>query len=192
MGLRIGELARRTCVGVSTLRAWESRFRFLQPSRSSAGHRLYVESDVGRVDAVVRLVSEGLTLSSAIARVASAGAGALPAGEGESLLYGQILQVAGEGIWVSREGRTRFVNRRMAELMRCSVDDLLATPVLEFLGPEDLGPTKERGARVRGGSRVQFTQVLRRADGSTFLAEVDTAPLINQSGQYEGAVASVR
>src|ERR1700676_2724485 len=192
MGLRIGGLARRTGVGVSTLRAWESRFRFLQPERSSAGHRLYLESDVDRVDAVLRLVSEGLTLSAAIARVSSVGVGAQPMGEGEAMLYGQILQVAGEGIWVSREGRTRYVNRRMAELMHCSVDELLATPVLEFMGPEDLQPTKERGAMVKGGNRVQFTQVLRRADGSTFLAQIDTAPLINQSGQYEGAVALVR
>jgi PAS domain S-box-containing protein len=113
-------------------------------------------------------------------------------GEGEAMLYGQILQVAGEGIWVSREGRTRYVNRRMADLMHCSVDELLATPVLAFLSPEDLQPTKERGAMVRGGHRVQFTQVLRRADGSTFLAQIDTTPLIDQSGQYEGAVAIVR
>jgi len=142
--------------------------------------------------ALFNMAVRNVELSAAIARVSSLGAGAQPVSEGEALLYGQILQVVGEGIWVSREGRTRFANRRMAELMHCSVDDLLATPVLEFFGPEDLGPTKERGARVRGGSRVQFTQVLRRADGSTFLAEVDTAPLINQSGQYEGAVASVR
>ena len=45
---------------------------------------------------------------------------------------------------------------------------------------------------MRGGDRVQFTQTLRRADGSKFLARVDSAPLINQSGQYEGAVALVR
>ena len=192
MGFRIGELARRTGVGVSTLRAWESRFRFLRPERSPAGHRLYLESDVVRVHAVLRLVSEGLTLSAAIARVSSVGVGAQPVGEGEAMLYGQILQVAGEGIWVSRDGRTRYVNRRMADLMHCSVDELLATPVLEFFGPEDLQLTKERGAMVREGNRVQFDQRLRRADGSTFLARVDTAPLIDQTGQYEGAVAMVR
>ena len=34
MGLPVGELARRTGVGVSTLRAWERRFQFLVPERS--------------------------------------------------------------------------------------------------------------------------------------------------------------
>src|ERR1700731_2562681 len=69
MEMRVGELARRTGVGVSTLRAWESRFKFLQPQRSPSGQRLYVETDVERVDAVLRLVAEGLTLPAAIGRV---------------------------------------------------------------------------------------------------------------------------
>src|SRR3954452_18361580 len=126
MGMRVGELARRTGVGVSTLRAWEHRFRFLEPERSPAGHRVYEEADVERVEAVVRLVAEGLTLAAAISRVASVGTAALPAGEAEALLYGQILQAAGQGIWVIHDGRTRYANRRMAELMGCSVEELIA------------------------------------------------------------------
>ena len=74
--MRIGELARRTGVGVSTLRAWEGRFRFLEPTRTAAGHRLYDLGDVERVEAVVRLLGEGLTLPAAIARVAMVGPGA--------------------------------------------------------------------------------------------------------------------
>src|SRR5580704_15711857 len=138
MAMRIGELARRTGVGVSTLRAWENRFQFLQPRRSPSGHREYLESDIQRVEAVIRLVSEGLTLPAAIARVSSVGAGALPDGEGEALLYGQILEAVDQGVWVSREGRTRYASRRMAELMRCSVETMLAFPVLDFLSPDDV------------------------------------------------------
>jgi PAS domain S-box-containing protein len=189
--IRIGELARRTGVGVSTLRAWESRFRFLEPTRSPAGHRLYAIGDVERVDAVVRLVGEGLTLPAAIARVAMGGPGALPEGEAEALLFGQILQAANQGVWVARDGRTRYANRRMAEIMGYALDDLVAIPVLEFFAPEELDLVKERTAQVRAGHRVHFTQQLRRADGSRFLAEVDTTPLLNQAGRYEGAVSMV-
>jgi PAS domain S-box-containing protein len=191
MSMRIGELARRTGVGVSTLRAWESRFHFLEPQRSSAAHRLYLESHVEQVEAVLRLVSEGLTLPAAIARVSGVGTGALPGGEGEELLFGQILQVANVGVWVSRDGRTRYANRKMAELMGCSVDDLVTRPVLDFHQPEELQADKTRGMRVRAGERLTFTQELRRADGSTFLAQGTTTPLFNQAGQYEGAVALV-
>src|SRR3954465_10303603 len=115
--MRVGELARRTGVGASTLRAWERRFQFLEPTRSPSGHRLYDENDVERVAAVVRLVAEGLTLGAAVTRVASLASGTLPEGAGESLLYDQILRVADQGIWVSKDGRTRYANRRMAEIM---------------------------------------------------------------------------
>lgn len=191
MSMRVGELGRRTGVGVSTLRAWERRFQFLVPQRSPAGHRIYLEADVERVEAVLRLVSEGLTLSAAVGRVSSMGSGALPSGEGEALLFGQILQVMSQGVWVSRDGRTRFANRKMADLMGCSIDDLVSRPVLDFHTPEELQADKTRGKRVRAGERLSFTQKLRRTDGTTFLARVTTTPLFNQAGQYEGAVALV-
>jgi PAS domain S-box-containing protein len=189
MAMRVGELARRTGVGVSTLRAWERRFRFLEPQRSAAGHRLYDEADVDRVCAVLRLVGEGLTLAAAITRVASAGTGALPEGEGEALLYGQILLAADLGIWVSKDGRTRYANRRAAELMGYSVEDLVSIPVLDFFDPEDLPEVRLRTASVRAGERLHFRTRLRRADGSWFLAEITTTPLVDSSGRYDGGVA---
>ena len=91
MPIRVGELARRTGVSESTLRAWERRFGLLEPKRTAGRQRLYDDDDVARVAAVRRLVEEGLTLPAAVARVRSAGAAAVPTGEGESLLFGQIL-----------------------------------------------------------------------------------------------------
>jgi PAS domain S-box-containing protein len=191
MAMRVGELARRTGVGVSTLRAWENRYHFLSPERSAAGHRLYAESDVERVDAVVRLVAEGLTLPAAITRVASVGSGALPDGEAEALLFRQILQCADQGFWVAKDGRTRYANRRMAEIMATTVDVLLATPVLEFFKPEDVPVIRQRTEHVRAGNRLHQTIELRRPDGTTFLAEITTTPLLNPAGRYDGAVALV-
>jgi PAS domain S-box-containing protein len=191
MGMRVGDLARRTGVGVSTLRAWEARFNFLNPERSPAGHRVYAETDVERVNTVLRLLGEGLTLAAAIARVANVGPQGLPEGEAEALLYGQILHAAEQGVWVSRDLRTRYVNRRMAEIMGYSIDELVVIPVLDFFDPAEVPLVKERTALVRGGEKVRFTQRLRRADGSMFLAEIHTTPLVNQAGVYEGGVALV-
>jgi PAS domain S-box-containing protein len=192
MGLRIGELARRTGVGVSTLRAWERRFGFLTPARSTSGQRHYEDADVERVDAVVRLVGQGLTLAAAVARVGVAGSGAMPDGEGETMLLGQILEALNEGVWVSRDGRTRYANRRMTEIIGYSIEELLSIPVLEFFDPDELPIVRERTAAVRGGQSVRFTQSLRRRDGSTFVADIDTTPLMSPGGQYEGAVSLVR
>jgi PAS domain S-box-containing protein len=189
--MRVGDLARRTGVGVSTLRAWEARYSFLAPIRSPAGHRLYDEADVERVQAVLRLVAEGLTLGAAITRVASTGAGAQPPREAEALLYAQILHAVGQGVWVIGHVQTRFVNRRMAEIMGYSVEELLALPVLSIFAPAQLPAVRERDEDARAGKRLHFRTELRRADGSTFLAEVHSTPLFNQAGRYEASVALV-
>jgi PAS domain S-box-containing protein len=191
MSMRVGELARQTGVGISTLRAWERRFGLLRPERTSSGQRLYTEADVERVAAVSRLVAEGLTLAAAAGRVAAAGTGSLSRGEGEAFLLHQVMQAADQGIWVSHEGRTRFANRRMAELMGCSVDDLMVRSVLDFVDPEFLEITKERGRLGRDGHRQHYEIRLRRGDGSSFLAEVSTSPLRDAAGAYKGAVAVV-
>ncbi len=68
--LRIGELSNRTGVGVPTLRAWESRYRLLRPSRTSGGQRLYSAEDEARVREVQRLVSEGVAVGAAARWVA--------------------------------------------------------------------------------------------------------------------------
>lgn len=189
MEIRVGELARRTGVGVGTLRAWERRFHLLEPLRSPAGHRLYDEDDIQRVEAVVRLVSDGLTLPAAVTRVANMGTGVQAGGGGEEFFFGQILQVASQGIWVSRDGRTRYVNAKMAELMGCSVGELLTRPVFAFQMGEELFADEARGDPVNGSGRLSFTRELPRADGSTFLAQGTTTPLFNHSGEFEGSVA---
>lgn len=67
--LRIGAVARRTGVAVATLRAWESRYAVLRPSRTEGGHRLYSEEDVDRVLAVLRLTGQGWSVAAAAASV---------------------------------------------------------------------------------------------------------------------------
>ena len=62
---RIGAVARRTGVAVTTLRAWETRYGLLTPQRTEGGHRLYGEDDVDRVLAVLRLTAQGWAVSAA-------------------------------------------------------------------------------------------------------------------------------
>jgi DNA-binding transcriptional MerR regulator len=66
--LAIGELARRTGIGVSTLRAWERRYGFPTPQRGSGGHRRYSERELSALLDVVRERRQGSTLEAALAR----------------------------------------------------------------------------------------------------------------------------
>jgi MerR family transcriptional regulator, light-induced transcriptional regulator len=63
--VRIGELSRRTGVGVELLRAWERRYGLLRPARSAGGFRLYTPSDERRVRRMQEHLSGGLAAAEA-------------------------------------------------------------------------------------------------------------------------------
>lgn len=73
----IGEVARRTGVAISTLRAWEHRYGLLRPTRTSGGHRRYSDQDVQRVLAVLELAAQGWTVGAAARRVVGQRSGGL-------------------------------------------------------------------------------------------------------------------
>jgi DNA-binding transcriptional MerR regulator len=70
--VRIGELSRRVGVSEHVLRAWERRYRLLQPTRSAGGYRLYSAADEQRVRRMQQLLDAGLSAAEA-AQAASAG-----------------------------------------------------------------------------------------------------------------------
>lgn len=81
--VRIGELSRRTGVGVDTLRAWERRYGLLRPQRSSGGFRLYGMSDQERVRAMKALIDSGVSAAEAARLTASAVSPRARSGQGE-------------------------------------------------------------------------------------------------------------
>ena len=63
--LRIGELSRRVGVSDHVLRAWESRYGLLRPTRSVGGFRLYSAADEHRVRRMKQLVADGVAAAEA-------------------------------------------------------------------------------------------------------------------------------
>lgn len=63
--VRIGELSRRTGVGVDTLRAWERRYGLLRPERSPGGFRLYGTGDERVVSTMKTLIDSGVSAAEA-------------------------------------------------------------------------------------------------------------------------------
>lgn len=79
--MRIGELAARVGVSTHVLRAWESRYGLLTPTRSSGGYRLYGADDERRVREVLGLREKGVSAMEAARQVLAAErAGSVAAG----------------------------------------------------------------------------------------------------------------
>ena len=73
--VRIGELARRVGVRRELLRAWETRYGLLSPSRSAGGFRLYSDEDERRVRAMQAQIARGLSAAEAARLALEAEAG---------------------------------------------------------------------------------------------------------------------
>jgi DNA-binding transcriptional MerR regulator len=107
-GLRIGEVARRAGVTTATLRAWEARYGLVPSARTAGGQRLYREPDVGRIQAVRRLVDQGWSVAGAVSQVLSQPSGPGEAsGEPPSDASAQEVQDAAVASGLLRPGRSR-------------------------------------------------------------------------------------
>ncbi len=66
----IKEAADRAGLSPDVLRAWERRYGVVRPTRTSSGYRLYSERDIGLLEAMRRLIDDGLKPREAADRLA--------------------------------------------------------------------------------------------------------------------------
>jgi len=59
----IRTVASLTGVNPITLRAWERRYKLIQPRRTESGHRLYTREDIERIQRVMKFLSQGISIS---------------------------------------------------------------------------------------------------------------------------------
>ncbi len=99
--------------------------------------------------------------------------------------YRSIVETANEGIWVATlEGKTTYVNPRMAEMLGCSCEEMLGRGTLEFVFPEDQSVGRrefEHCWSEAAGRRVCLRY--RRRGGSELWAEVSTSTLRGPDGK---------
>src|SRR4051794_34601333 len=69
--LAIKDLAEQTGVAAGTIRMWEQRYGFPEPSRTAAGYRIYTEQDVIALRRVVAYRNGGLSVPAALERARS-------------------------------------------------------------------------------------------------------------------------
>jgi PAS domain S-box-containing protein len=195
--MRVGELARRTGVGVSTLRAWERRFGIIEPARSASGHRLYTEGDVERVSAVCRLVDEGLTLSAAVSRVATAGPGALLTHESRSRadfdarIRAALLNSAGEAAMAAEpDGTVVYANPAAERLFGWRATEVIGQNGLEiFPAPAAATDAADVHGRLLAKKRYTGELLLTRRDRTQITCYMNAGPIVDDTGALIGVGA---
>jgi PAS domain S-box-containing protein len=104
--------------------------------------------------------------------------------------YRTLVETAYEGIWVvNQDGRTEFVNRRMADMLGYTVEEILARPAIEFVPPKDReAATRMVERRIAGIEEVNELRLVRR-DGSHVWVLTSTSPLRDEQGRSTGVLA---
>ena len=134
--IRIGELSRRSGVSPEVLRAWERRYHLFAPSRSEGGFRLYSASDIVRISAMKRLISEGFAASEAARQVRL---GPTPEATGPSLVPPPLLDQRLVGFKTAllsfdESGSHAEIDRLLMELDTETVMRHLFLPALQEIG----------------------------------------------------------
>ena len=144
--LRIGELSRRVGVSDHALRAWETRYGLLRPSRSSGGYRLYSEADADRIRRMQAHLSAGLSAAEAAqavlaeleagdSGVSSAGAPPAVASSSGAVEMGELSAGLREALDALDEPAAQAVlDRLLAELSLSAVLRDVVMPYLRDLG----------------------------------------------------------
>lgn len=140
--LRIGELSRRVGVSPELLRAWETRYGLLRPSRSQGGFRLYSDEDEARIRLMRMYQERGLSAAEAAQLAASAEPTVAPAGETETngRVRADVKRLSDALDAFDETGAHEAFDRLVSAL---SVDALVREAVIPYL--EELGRRWERG-----------------------------------------------
>jgi PAS domain S-box-containing protein len=106
--------------------------------------------------------------------------------------YRGIVETAYEGIWkINADSETSFVNRRMAELLGYTVQEMLGRPLFDFMFEGDFEQKTSELERRRHGVSEQIETRFRKKNGEALWARVTTSPIVAEDGGFGGALAMV-
>ena len=103
------------------------------------------------------------------------------------ILCQHIVETAMEGIWIlDPDARIMFANQRLADMLGCSMEDLIGRSAFDFVFPEDEGLGWERYEMRRSGVTVDSDFRFRRADGDEMWVSASGARLQDENGEFLG------
>lgn len=105
--------------------------------------------------------------------------------------YRQIVETAQEGIWmIDEQNRTSFANARMAEMLECTMDELMQSTLLDFVDSEKRAQLEANVDKRKRGVREQHDFLFTTKKGNQIWTLIETNPIM-QDGEYKGALAMI-
>jgi len=106
--------------------------------------------------------------------------------------YRCIVETADEGIWIiDAEGKTTFVNQKMADLLGCTANEMIGQSLFAFMDAEGMAIAQVNLDRRSQGISEQHDFKFLRRDGSDLWAMLSTNSFADKEGRYVGALAMV-
>src|SRR5256885_13860186 len=106
--------------------------------------------------------------------------------------YRGIVKTANEGMWkLDAEFITRFVKRRMAELLGYTVDEMLGKPLFDFIFEGDVEQKRADLQRRQTGVSEELERRYRKKDGAELWTRVSASPIFDDDGTFSGALQMV-
>jgi two-component system cell cycle sensor histidine kinase/response regulator CckA len=104
--------------------------------------------------------------------------------------YRRIVDNTLEGVWMyDAEGKTTFMNPRMAEMLGCRVEEVLGMPIFSFMHESLRATARSRVSRRKLGVEERGDFRLTRRDGSDLWVSIHANPLLDETGKFESALA---
>ena len=106
--------------------------------------------------------------------------------------YRRIVETAEEGIWtIDPQHLTTFVNPKLAAMFGYTPKEMLGRSLFDFMDENSAEIARASLGRQQQGQGEKLDFKFRRKDGSELWAIVTANPILDESGQYIGALAMV-
>jgi PAS domain S-box-containing protein len=125
----------------------------------------------------------------------SAGRGKAPSRASKDTIhdYRIWLECLNEGVWVvDRKGLVTYANPRMAEILGYPIEEITGKHIFTFMDEEAQKAALEYEQRRIKGIRERHSFEFIQKNGERRCTSVESAPLFDEKGKYQGIVATVQ
>ena len=106
--------------------------------------------------------------------------------------YRTLIEALNEGIWkIDKNSVTTFVNQPMADMLGYAVDEMIGESLFSFMDEQGKRIAKQKLEERKQGECEHHDFEFIRKDGNRVYAALETSPVLNESGEYQGAIAGV-